>query len=69
MFDYVFSLILTAFQAGLDWFVSLFSATGAIDVFLGVFFVAMAYRFLLAPLFKGGASGSDKVKKSKDSEE
>lgn len=39
-------------------------ASGFVDVFFGVFIVFSIYRFLLAPIFGGGISGSDIVKKS-----
>ena len=75
MFTYVLDFLLLAFKAVFGWFHSLLNVSSSMDAFLGVFFIAMTYRFLLAPFFDGGlgsgsfdgsdkAVGSDKAKAS-----
>lgn len=62
MFSHVLNFLLSTFQAVFSWFHSLLNVSSSMDAFLGVFFIAMSYRFLLAPIFGGGLGGSDRAK-------
>lgn len=69
MLDSVLDIITLAFGSVFDWFTTLLDSVGMFDVFLGAFFILVASRFLLMPLFKGGFGGSDKAKKSSSKDE
>lgn len=46
------------------WFTDLMTTSTMLQLFLSMFTIYCCYRFLLKPLFDGGA-GSDQVKKGK----
>lgn len=58
------NIILNAITIVFNWFLELYNAAGALDLWFTVVIVFMLYRFILAPLF-GQASGSDTAHTSK----
>ncbi len=49
------------FAAVSSWFTQVLTASGGVGLFLGMLFILMTIRYLLAPLF--GSAGSDRAKK------
>lgn len=64
----LFTVLQNVFVSLADWFSSLFTASGASDIFIAVIFIMLVTRFILRPIFGGGGLGgrSDTAKKQKD---
>lgn len=64
----LFSGIQNVFVSLAGWLTSLFTASGAVDIFISVIFIMLVTRFILRPIFGGGGFGgrSDTAKKQKD---
>lgn len=64
----LFSALQNVFVSLARWFTSLFTASGAADIFISVVFIMLVTRFILRPIFGGGGLGgrSDTAKKQKD---
>ena len=56
-------------SACFQWFNNLMGKMALSPLFLGMFAIAMVYRFLLAPLLGGSVGSSDTVKGDKKSSE
>lgn len=69
MLQDVMNIINTAMAACSNWFVQIFNASGVSSVFFAFLVVILAIRFLLAPVFRGSNSGSDKARKSGEDDE
>lgn len=61
-----FIMINQAFSACSHWFVSVWTASGAVPYYLAFIFILLVYRFILTPIF--GSAGSDKVTKRREVE-
>ena len=59
----IMNLLNQCISAASEWFVSVFTASGMIEVYISFLFVVFAIRFLLAPVF-GSSRGSDKARRS-----
>lgn len=64
----LFTALQNVFVSLAGWFTSLFTASGAVDIFISVIFIMLVTRFILRPIFGGGGLGgrSDTAKKQKD---
>lgn len=62
----ILSLINNCFSSASQWFLQIFTATSAIDVYLTIIFIILVMRFIVVP-FMGASKGSDTARK-KDSD-
>lgn len=67
MADSIISLLVKSLQAAQTWFTQILDKTGLAGLFLGMFAIYLAVKFLIYPLF-GGSAGSDRVGKPRDRE-
>lgn len=64
----LFTALQNVFVSLAGWFTSLFTGSGAVDIYISVIFIMLVTRFILRPIFGGGGLGgrSDTAKKQKD---
>ena len=67
MADSIISLLSKSLLAVQSWFSQILNESGMTGLFLGMFAIYLAVKFLIYPLF-GGSAGSDRAGKSRDSE-
>ena len=63
----ILGLLNQSIGAASQWFVSIFTSSGMVEVYLGLLFIVFAIRFLLAPVF-GRSRGSDHARRSGEGE-
>ena len=68
MADSIISLLSKSLLAVQSWFSQILDKSGMIGLFLGMFAIYLAVKFLIYPLF-GGSAGSDRVGKSRNPED
>lgn len=69
--DSLFSAIVSAFNAPVNWFGSILESSSTVSIFLAGIFIMLVYRFLLAPILGAvvfsAASDTAKRVRGKDS--
>lgn len=66
MAETIFDMIGAVAAAVSGWFTSVLTASGMVNIFLGIASMVLAVRLLMSPIL---GSGSDKATKKKDSGE
>lgn len=66
------SKVMVLFEIMFEWIIYYFgkvmAASGMAGIWLGIVFMTLCYKFLLAPLFGRSGAGSDRAKRSKEEE-
>lgn len=57
----VMNLLNQSLVSASDWFVSVFNASGMVEIYLAFIFLILAMRFLVVPIF-GRSRGSDRAR-------